>query len=100
MGVPRAVALVLATGLARHPAGLSALAFSKIGWCGVGRSAEIRTRDPQSPSPKHRRVATHRRFPTIDLWPERWCSYSSAGLRPPEDEEVNDAQHHCHVLPP
>ena len=39
----------LATGLARHPAGLSALAFSKIGCCGVGRSAEIRTRDPQSP---------------------------------------------------
>ena len=43
------MALVLATGLARHPAGLSALAFSKIGCCGVGRSAEIRTRDPQSP---------------------------------------------------
>src|SRR4029077_11345761 len=49
MGVPRAVALVLATGLARPPAGLSALAFSKIGCCGVGRSAEIRTRAPQSP---------------------------------------------------
>jgi len=49
MGVPRAVALVLATGLARHPAGLSRSRLLKDWCCGVGRSAEIRTRDPQSP---------------------------------------------------
>ena len=100
MGVPRAVALVLATGLARHPAGLSALAFSKIGCCGVGRSAEIRTRDPQSP----RHVVTVRHTGALTdpklLASVDFSPFLRVLSRYVLDRHVTLAEHDCYVTRP